>query len=308
MLNLLTIYIWLLTCTPGEELYEHYGHTALRVQDTEMHTDLCFNYGTFSFDTDNFYWKFVKGDTWYMLSVEPTLFFMEDYVVEKRPVYMQELNLTDEQKKQIADALMENHRPENCEYLYNFVEDNCSTRPFRLLKEVLGDSLKSTYIGHEGETYRKFIRRYTGEYTVIDALINMIFGARADRKMYGEDRLFLPEELMFYMQEVTLADGTRLVKDSDIAPFEIRKTRWWENCFLYIALFAVLMTLTSIYDRKRGKLSWGVDVTLGVIYMLVLTLTIFLTFFSIHPLVGFNWRLLVIPAIHLCTRLIYILR
>ena len=99
-----------------------------------------------------------------------TDFILEDYVEEKRPVYMQELNLTDTQKKQIADALMENYRPENCEYLYNFVEDNCSTRPFRLLKEVLGDSLKSTYKGHEGESFRKFIRRYTGEYTVIDAL------------------------------------------------------------------------------------------------------------------------------------------
>ena len=308
MLNLLTIYIWLLTCTPGDNLYEHYGHTALRVVDTEEQIDLCFNYGTFSFDTDNFYWKFVKGETWYMLSVEPTMFFLEDYVEEKRPVYMQELNLTDIQKKRIAVALMENYRPENREYLYNFVEDNCSTRPFRLLKEVLGDSLKSTYKGHEGETFRKFIRRYTREYTVIDGLINMIFGARADRKMYGEDRLFLPEELMFYMQEVTLADGTRLVGKSDIAPFVIKETRWWESCFLYIALFAVLMTLLSIYDRKRGRISWGVDAVLGVMYVLILALTIFLTFFSIHPLVGFNWRLLVIPAIHLCTRLIYILR
>ena len=35
---------------------------------------------------------------------------------------------------------------------------------------------------------------------------------------------------------------------------------------------------------------------------------IFLTFFSCHPLVGFNWRLFLFPFIHVCTRLIYILR
>jgi hypothetical protein len=35
---------------------------------------------------------------------------------------------------------------------------------------------------------------------------------------------------------------------------------------------------------------------------------VFLTFFSCHPLVGFNWRLILIPLIHLCARLVYLLR
>jgi hypothetical protein len=308
MFNLLTITIWLLTCTPGQELYAHYGHTAIRVEDTERHTDLCYNYGTFSFDTDHFYWKFVRGETWYMLSVEPTEQFLYEYIVERRPVYIQELNLTESQKIRIAEALEDNASPEKCEYLYNFVEDNCSTRPFRLLKDVLGDSLRSTYTGHEGETYRNYIRRYTRRYTVIDGLINMIFGARADRTMHGEDRLFLPEELMFHIQEATLADGTPLVRRSRIAPFVIRPTRWWESYFPYLALFALAMACLSWYDRKRGRLSWGVDAVLGGGYVILLALTVFLTFFSIHPLVGFNWRLLVIPTIHVCARLPYILR
>ncbi|MBQ2171263.1 MAG: hypothetical protein II448_05955, partial [Paludibacteraceae bacterium] len=33
----------LLTCTPGEELYARYGHTAIRVCDPENDLDLVFN-------------------------------------------------------------------------------------------------------------------------------------------------------------------------------------------------------------------------------------------------------------------------
>ena len=35
--------ISLLTCTPGEELYARYGHTALRVYDPENDLDEVFN-------------------------------------------------------------------------------------------------------------------------------------------------------------------------------------------------------------------------------------------------------------------------
>ena len=57
--------ISLLTCTPGNELYARYGHTAIRVLDPQNRLDLVFNYGIFDFNTDHFYWKFVKGETWY---------------------------------------------------------------------------------------------------------------------------------------------------------------------------------------------------------------------------------------------------
>ncbi|MBS1655032.1 MAG: DUF4105 domain-containing protein, partial [Bacteroidetes bacterium] len=42
--------ISLLTCTPGEELYSTFGHSALRVIDSSTHQDLIYNYGTFDFD------------------------------------------------------------------------------------------------------------------------------------------------------------------------------------------------------------------------------------------------------------------
>lgn len=309
MFKLLTITIWLLTCAPGDEIYAHYGHTAIRVQDTEEQFDYCFNYGTFSFDTNNFYWKFVKGETYYILSACPTSWFMHEYAYEHRTVWAQELNLREEEKQAVKAALIENYQPQNAEYLYNFVYDNCATRPFRLLQNVLQDSLTSSYVGWTGHSYREALQHYTRPHTVINGLINMIFGARADQIMTQEDALFLPEQLMFHMQYAQRADGSPLVMPStEIASFSIAPTRWWECSYLYIALFALLMLMLSLWDRKRKHISWGVDVLLGFIYLLVVLIVIFLRYFSIHPLVGWDWRLIILPLIHLCTRLVYILR
>lgn len=297
--------ISLITCAPGEELYERYGHTAIHVCDSDNNLDVVFNYGIFSFETEHFYWKFVKGETYYQLGVEDTRYFMWAYAYEGRAVYEQVLNLTHEQKQQLYDALQTNLRPENCYYLYNFVFDNCATRPYFLIKKVLGDSLLSQYEGWEGHSYRDFIRHYTGVYSWADFGINLVFGKRANNPLHGEERLFLPEELMFYLSQATLPDGTRVIQDEHIQPFRFRHTPWYATCWFGLALFAFSMVIITLIDCKRHKLSKWIDLLLGVIYVVLLILVVFLTFFSLHPLVGFTWRLLIIPGIHLCTRLIY---
>lgn len=308
MFKLLVIYISLLTCTPGQELYSRYGHTAIRVQDTEKHSDFVFNYGTFTFNTDHFYWKFVKGETYYQLGIDPTSWFIEENTLENRTVYEQRLNLTEEQTQAVVEALWKNFRPENRSYLYNFVFDNCATRPYYLLKNVLGDSICSTYAEWEGVTYRNYIQHYTGKDSWEDFAINMIFGPRADQPMTNEDRLFLPEALMFFMQNATLTDGTPLIKESNIEPFVIAPTPWYKTWYVGLVAFIVFFLTISLIDLRRDKWSWYVDLPFVILYVLLFAIVIFLTFFSIHPLVGFNWRLFLFPLIHLCLRLIYIVR
>ena len=166
----------------------------------------------------------------------------------------------------------------------------------------------SSYKGYEGTSYREAITHYTGHNSWVDFGINLVFGSDADQPMSNEQRLFLPEELMNYVAKAQLSDGTPLIKNQHIAPFPFAEVAWYANCWWGIILFMLLMLALSIYDRKRGKLTWGVDLTLGIVYLVLVALVVFLTYFSCHPLVGFNWRLLLFPFIHVCTRLIYILR
>ncbi|MBQ7258545.1 MAG: DUF4105 domain-containing protein [Paludibacteraceae bacterium] len=300
--------ISLLTCTPGEELYARYGHTAIRVLDEQNDLDVVFNYGIFDFNTDHFYWKFVRGETWYELGAAPMWWFMREYDLEKRPVYEQVLNLTPEQCQAIWKALVENYQPENRKYLYNFVFDNCATRPYQLIISVLGDSIVSDYDGYTCQTYRDFISHYTGQHTWANAGINLLFGPKADRPMTNGQRLFLPEELMYYIQYAHSLDGIRLIKHSDIGPFKVIHTPWYATWELGLVLYFLAVLAMSIIDRIRGKWSWWVELAAGIPYLVLLLIVTFLTFFSCHPLVGFGWRLLIIPLTHLCARLVYIIR
>ena len=300
--------ISLLTCTPGDELYARYGHTAIRVLDETNGMDITFNYGIFDFNTDHFYWKFVKGETWYELGAAPTWWFAQEYEQDHRPVYEQVLNLNAEQRETLWQALETNYQPQNRKYLYNFVFDNCATRPYVLLKRVLGDTIISDYSGYTGISYRTFIRHYTGALSWENAGINLLFGPRADQPMGNEQRLFLPEELMLYLEHARLSDGTAVVSESAIGPFEVAKTPWYASWPLGLVLYFLLVAGMSYYDRQRGKRSKWVEYILYSVYALLLIIVTFLTFFSCHPLVGFGWRLLIIPLTHLCSRLIYIVR
>ena len=300
--------ILLLTCTPGTEVWSKYGHTGIRVIDQSQKLDIVFNYGIFDLTADDFYIKFVHGETYYQLGIEPYRYFDMFYRRIGRTTYWQELNLTQSQKQQIFDALLINYQPKNRYYLYNFVFDNCATRPYYLIKNALQDTIISSYRGYEGTTFRQAITHYTGHNSWVDFGINLVFGNDADQPMTNEQRLFLPEELMNYMAQAHLSDGTPLVKKQHIAAFPKAVVPWYAHCEWGIVLFAVLMLLLSLYDRKRGKMAWGVDLALGIIYLLLIALVIFLTGFSCHPLVGFNWRLLLFPFIHVCTRIVYIFR
>lgn len=303
-----TAQLSLLTCSPGAALYERYGHTAIRVNDPQNDFDIIFNYGIFDFGVDHFYWKFVKGETWYQLGAMPTVWFVHDYTDSGRQVSEQVLNLTSAQKESIWEALKTNYLPENRYYLYNFVFDNCATRPYLLIANALGDSIASDYTGYTGQTYRRFIRHYTGALSWENAGINLLFGPKADQPMSSEQRLFLPEELMLFLQSARLTDGSALVSEAHITPFPQPTTPWYATWPVGLALFFIILCLISLYDRKRQRWSWWVEIVVAVPFGLLLLIVTFLTFFSCHPLVGFGWRLFIIPLTHLCARLIYILR
>ena len=50
--------ISVLTCSPGNEAYSVYGHSAIRVVDDLYNYDIVFNYGIFDFSAPNFIYRF----------------------------------------------------------------------------------------------------------------------------------------------------------------------------------------------------------------------------------------------------------
>lgn len=203
--------ISLLTCSPGEDLYATFGHTAIRVQDRNSGTDVVYNYGTFEFAPD-FYIKFIRGKLNYALSTETFSDFLYTYQYESRSVVEQELLLSCGQNEQLYSALQQNAAPQNRFYLYDFLFDNCTTRARDMivghagkpvvLPPVLEDSTTTfrnmlhTYLNRGGQHWSKLG-------------IDILLGARLDRRASNEQATFLPDFLLKAMNGATGA-GSRI--------------------------------------------------------------------------------------------------
>ncbi|MBR4547139.1 MAG: DUF4105 domain-containing protein, partial [Paludibacteraceae bacterium] len=215
-----------------------------------------------------------------------TGYFVASSQADGRDVFEQELNLTLAERQQILDALIENYRPENRVYRYNFVFDNCATRPLRLIEKALPDFYVSTDTLEA--TWRDQITYYSGKWTWGEFGINLVFGRLADKKMTVAESLFLPENLMNYIQ----ASG--LVGRSHIGTFVPRDGTFMGSPYLVLIVLCLLIVCVTAWDFRRKKQCYVMDATLYLLYTLVGCILTFLMFFSTHPFVteNANWLIL----------------
>jgi hypothetical protein len=190
--------ISLLTAEPGDELYAVFGHSGLRVKDTMNKLDIVFNYGTFDFNTPNFYLKFARGKLNYMLAMETFKEFLPLYVWENRTIYEQELNLTYEQKKQVYDFLIWNLKPENKFYKYDFFYDNCATRIRDIFDDQLEEPVQWDYTEMKGQkrSFRDLIDAFLKEKKWSKLGIDLALGLPTDKTATPYQYMFLPEWMM----------------------------------------------------------------------------------------------------------------
>jgi hypothetical protein len=184
--------ISILTCNPGEEVYSMYGHTAIRVTDSIQGIDVVFNYGVFSFETPNFLYRFAKGQTDYLMMGQKFSSFLPEYVEYKRSVYEQILNLSPEGKSQLFAALVENAKPENRIYRYNFFIDNCATRVRDMIERNSGSAIRFTD-NHPTESYRDLIKKFHHSFRWFDLGIDLLVGKKAEEPVSAYGQMFLPE-------------------------------------------------------------------------------------------------------------------
>ena len=209
--------ISVLTCTPGEELYSTFGHSAIRIRKDELTNtpiDVIYNYGTFDGFQENFVLKFARGKLEYSLSVESFQDFNSAYRQENRGVTEQTLDLTSEQKRNLFILLAENSAPENRNYKYDFFYDNCATRIEQILRKALGEGfvIKDTYAGKN--SFRDAIDLYLTRHPWGDYGIDLALGLPCDKKMEYGHSMFLPDSVFARMAEATL-DGKPLVANTE---------------------------------------------------------------------------------------------
>lgn len=287
-----SLQVSLLTASPGTEVYEKFGHTALRVHDASGRTDVVFNYGLFSFNAPNFIYRFVKGETDYQLGATEYPYFTMEYAMRGSQVNEQVLNISPEEAARIFRALLENYRPENRVYRYNFFFDNCSTRPRDIIAANLSDSI--IYGKPEFEsTFRELVYGKTDRDSWLSFGIDLTLGANADRKATFAEAMFLPEVLMQAFDAATL-NGKPLVAENKVVVEEDREPTPENSIFEQpIAVcwgIFILVLIISVIEWRRRKIFRPLDTLLFGAAGLAGCVLFFLNFISVHPAVDDNYN------------------
>ncbi|MGC3976955.1 MAG: DUF4105 domain-containing protein [Paludibacteraceae bacterium] len=293
--------ISLITCSPGKAVYEQFGHTAIRFYDPTIKIDLMFNYGIFSFNKPNFYGRFIKGETDYQLGTYNSEYFFPEYQERNSSVTEQELNLTKEQKQRLMDALFLNYLPENREYRYNFIFDNCATRPRIKIEEALaGETLVYSPENTAFFTFRHWVGKYVGFHTWTKFGIDLLLGKDADRLATKMEATFLPEDLMVEFREAKIksSDGQirPLIKSEKVLVEKRQEELSMPNLLqkpTTIALLVLLIGLSITYFEFIKKKNWKIiDSILLIFTGLAGVVVFYLMFFSVHPLIKSNFNIL----------------
>ena len=303
--------ISVLTCGTGDELYSSFGHSAFRVQDPIRGIDVVYNYGTFDFDTPNFYLKFARGKLLYSLSRQRFENFLYTYQLENRWVKEQILDLGSEEKNQIFQFLENNYLPQNRDYKYDFLNENCSTKIPEVLKNVLGEDLafRADHLKEE-LSFRELIQGYLHWNSWASLGIDLALGSVIDRKANAEEHMFLPYYVLYQINNTSYKENPILnrqrtildLNNGNIVTFFTTSPLFW----LLILLFFTL-TITVIDFRNDTRSRW-LDFTLFLVTGFVGLFVIFLWFFTDHTATADNFNILwafpanAVIAFYLCKK------
>lgn len=200
--------VWLVTAGPGDQVWERYGHNAIRVLDTQTGRDASYNWGIFDFDQVDFIPRFLQGRMLYRMAAFNTDAMLGMYRAANREVLLQELALPPAQKLELLTLAEINARPENAEYVYQYFTDNCSTRVRDLLNTVLDGALEDAMAGRDsGTSFRDNTRRLTQVDPLIYTGMDLLLGSPTDAPISVWEQAFLPLTLQREVRDLSVADG-----------------------------------------------------------------------------------------------------
>jgi hypothetical protein len=250
------------------EVWSAFGHSGIMISDSANNINWFYNYGLYDFEQENFILNFAQGLLKYKVGAGYYDRVVQYYKSQNRSIVEQYLNLTLEEKQQFFDFLQKNVRPENAEYLYNYVYDNCATKIRDVAEELYPDRIQFDLgYAEKSKSIRNLMDDYLDYQPWGDFGIDLGLGQQIDQEADPYDYMFLPD----YVQKAF--DGATISRDSLVVPFvsetnivytptheEIKNTIW-TPLNVFIVLFFLVGFVTN-RNFKTGKRSKWIDVVL----------------------------------------------
>jgi hypothetical protein len=204
--NYLTIKVAL--AGPGDELYFWWGHIGLVIEDALSGQSRFYDWGVFSFDTENFYRDFAFGRLFYRCDVSGSEDNIARYVLANRDITLYTLNLPPETKTELLLFAENNVLPENRNYLYHHFRDNCATRVRDIIDRGSGGAFGEAFRAAPGRfTLREQVRRHTWFSPFWDWALSFWMGRDIDRPATVWDEMFLPSEIALRIADFRYTDS-----------------------------------------------------------------------------------------------------
>ncbi len=290
--------ISIITAAPGDELFEAFGHSAIRIKDPVLNLDLIYNYGMFDFNAPNFYSNFTKGKLLYSLARYDFKYFLASYKRDKRWVKQQSLNLTQKEKQAFFIFLETNTSPKNKDYLYDPYFNNCATKLKEITQTVLGKRV--TFVDdniEKGQSFRELMNKEIPWNSWGSFGINLALGSKLDKIATSEEYMYLPKyvyaifkdsKIFIKNQPANLISKEKLLLDF---PDLEQKISIFNPLLIFgiISLLGLFITYSDIKKKKRTKwLDFVLLFTTGLVGVLI----VFLWFFTDHSTTPNNFNFL----------------
>ncbi|TBN03705.1 DUF4105 domain-containing protein [Hyunsoonleella flava] len=289
--------ISVLTIGPGKSLNDAFGHSGFRIQDSAKGLDLVFNYGVYDFEAPNFILKFAQGKLNYLIGLNRFDDFYRVYTNENRGIKQQTLNLSQAEKQKLFDYLLDNYKPENRRYLYDFLFDNCATKIKDVTNITCNNSIKFNIPNsYEEVTFRTLIQENLNRNSWGSLGIDLALGAVIDRKATPEQHMFLPKNIHAFFEKATKGIKQEpLVKKSSVL-FTAYKQDSNSNFILsplfVFGILGLIIIFITYKDKKNQQRTKLLDILIVVFTGLAGIIILLLWFATDHQTTQNNYNLL----------------
>jgi uncharacterized membrane protein len=295
--------ISVLTVGPGTSLNDAFGHSAFRIKDLDQGIDVVYGYGEYDFDAPNFYLKFAQGKLNYLISRTHFNRFYQVYTYFNRSIKEQILNLSPSEKQKLYDYLVNNYKPENRTYLYEFFYNNCATK----IKDVTNFALDNTIKFNKPKDYkeasfRTLIQNNLNRNSWGSLGIDVALGSVIDRKALPEDHMFLPENIYKFFKNATIKNNKPLVKESRILYLKKEvpvSSTFFSNPLFILGIIGFIIVFITYQDIKKEKRTKWLDILIFTVTGLVGIVIVLLWFATNHTGTHQNYNLLWAFALNL---------
>ena len=271
--------IKLITIESGDEFWSAFGHTALALDDK------VYGFGYFSFEDEGLIQSFISNQMQYDLGVSDFDREIELAEWQNRTFIVQSLQLSEAEKNQISQYLNWHSLPENQSYHYDYFLNNCSTKIRDIINNAWGGLLESEFSESSKKTY--FTETFPAKnQSLMNIGLALAYGWPAYSARTDWELMAFPVYLYNKIAEMPafkVSTSEVLYRELPEGRFiSLVKTHW------ILALVFVVVLLLLFFEKTCST----TQKTLWVSQSIIGTILLCIWIFSGHPVLGWNFNLL----------------